>query len=44
MDRLAEDGIYGPATANRVRFMQGRANLAVDGITGPATWRYLHGG
>ena len=34
---LAEDGIYGPKTTDRVRYLQERANLAVDGIAGPNT-------
>lgn len=34
---LAEDGIYGPKTADRVRYLQERAGLVVDGIAGPKT-------
>lgn len=39
--KLAVDGIYGPKTEERVRYLQRRAGIAVDGITGPVTWRTL---
>jgi hypothetical protein len=44
LPRLAVDGVFGPATEARVKYMQQRAGLAVDGIVGPATWRQLLGG
>lgn len=39
--RLAVDGVFGPLTEERVRYLQTRANIAVDGIVGPQTWRVL---
>lgn len=39
---LAEDGIYGPKTEDRVRYLQERADIAVDGITGPNTLGVLN--
>lgn len=38
LPRLAEDGIFGPATRARVIYYQGRAGLVADGIVGPKTW------
>jgi murein DD-endopeptidase MepM/ murein hydrolase activator NlpD len=34
---LAKDGIYGPETEDRVRYLQDRAGITVDGIAGPHT-------
>lgn len=42
--RLAEDGIYGPKTEGRVRYLQERADLVVDGIAGPNTLGVLNMG
>lgn len=39
--RLAEDGVYGPATEAGVRELQRRAGIGVDGIAGPQTRRVL---
>lgn len=36
-ESLAEDGIYGPNTEERVRYLQDRAEIQVDGIAGPET-------
>jgi len=44
LSRLGVDGIFGPATEARVKYMQKRAGLAVDGVVGPNTWRRLLGG
>lgn len=38
---IAADGIFGPATENRVKTFQKAHALAVDGIAGPATWAVL---
>jgi hypothetical protein len=38
---IAVDGIFGPATAARVRRFQQTHSLAADGIAGPATWAVL---
>lgn len=38
---ISVDGIFGPATAARVRRFQQAHSLAVDGIAGPATWAVL---
>lgn len=38
---LVADGVFGPATEDRVRVMQRSRKLAVDGIVGPKTWREL---
>lgn len=35
------DGIYGPATADKVRGLQAMFGLTADGIAGPATWRVV---
>lgn len=36
------DGIFGAATENAVRQLQGYSDLEVDGIVGPLTWAALH--
>lgn len=41
LPRLAEDGIFGQQTRDRVMHFQNRAGLAVDGIVGPKTWAGL---
>jgi len=41
LPRLAEDGVYGPATRRRVVYFQERAGLATDGVVGPKTWAGL---
>jgi hypothetical protein len=38
---LAEDGIFGPKTRDRVHAFQRSAKLVVDGIVGPKTWAAL---
>lgn len=38
---LVTDGVFGTATAARVRYLQQRAGIAVDGIVGANTWRVL---
>lgn len=38
---LVEDGSFAPSTDKAVRFMQGKAGLAVDGVVGPATRKVL---
>ncbi len=42
MPALAKDGIYGPETEARVRYLQERAGIAVDGIAGPVTLGVLN--
>ncbi|MCX2924428.1 peptidoglycan-binding protein [Streptomyces sp. NEAU-W12] len=39
---LAVDGMYGPATANKVKEVQRSKGLAVDGVLGPQTSRYMN--
>ncbi|MFD5467981.1 peptidoglycan-binding protein [Kitasatospora sp. NPDC127059] len=39
---LAEDGYYGPATAQAVRDFQARVGLGVDGVYGPQTRRAMY--
>lgn len=41
LSRLAEDGIFGSKTADRVKHMQRQSGLVVDGIVGPKTWAKL---
>ena len=38
---LAEDGVFGPATAAAVRAVQQLSGIAQDGIVGPQTWSVL---
>jgi peptidoglycan hydrolase-like protein with peptidoglycan-binding domain len=40
-DPLIEDGLYGPITAERVRFFQESWGLTIDGVAGPETWSFL---
>lgn len=40
-DRLALDGVYGPAARNGVKRFQSRSGLLVDGIVGPVTARAM---
>lgn len=35
---LERDGLFGPKTTSRVRYLQKRAGVTVDGIVGPVTW------
>jgi peptidoglycan hydrolase-like protein with peptidoglycan-binding domain len=44
LSRLAVDGYFGAKTADRVRYMQQKANLTVDGVVGKNTWARLLGG
>ena len=39
---VERDGVYGPATANAVRQIQGVFGLEPDGIVGARTWRALY--
>ncbi|MFH7596451.1 peptidoglycan-binding domain-containing protein [Streptomyces racemochromogenes] len=39
---LAEDGYYGPATAQAVRDFQARMGISVDGVYGPQTRRAMY--
>ncbi|GAA1470381.1 peptidoglycan-binding domain-containing protein [Microbacterium thalassium] len=41
VDPLLVDGVYGPVTAERVRFFQESWGLTQDGIAGPETWSFL---
>ncbi len=41
VEPLVVDGIYGPVTAERVRFFQESWGLTQDGIAGPETWSFL---
>ena len=36
--KIAEDGVYGPLTADAVRTFQGIFNLPQTGVTDYATW------
>lgn len=38
---LVEDGSFAPSTDKAVRYLQGKAGLAVDGVVGPATRKVL---
>lgn len=38
---LPDDGLFGPATHNRVQWYQRMRGLTVDGIVGPKTWREM---
>jgi peptidoglycan hydrolase-like protein with peptidoglycan-binding domain len=40
-EKLAVDGIFGPATQSAVKSFQARFKLGVDGIVGPVTWNTL---
>ncbi|MED7952908.1 peptidoglycan-binding domain-containing protein [Streptomyces sp. BE303] len=40
--KLAVDGIFGPATRTKIKWIQGCHGLAKDGIVGPATWNALY--
>jgi len=42
LEPLAQDGIYGPKTQTRVRYLQQRAGLEVDGIADPRTLAVLN--
>jgi len=39
--KLADDGVFGPATEASVRAFQRKLGLVPDGIVGPASWREL---
>ncbi|NNU27664.1 peptidoglycan-binding domain-containing protein [Isoptericola sediminis] len=38
---LVIDGVFGPLTAERVRFFQESWGLTIDGTVGPETWSFL---
>jgi hypothetical protein len=38
---IVADGVYGPATKNRVQWFQSARGLATDGLIGPKTWTNL---
>ncbi|MFB7379809.1 peptidoglycan-binding protein [Kitasatospora purpeofusca] len=40
--RLTVDGIFGPSTRTKIRWIQGCHGLPRDGIVGPATWDALY--
>ena len=40
-NRIAEDGIFGPATGQAVKFYQYKNKLTIDGICGPQTLKSL---
>lgn len=41
---LTADGVYGPATADKVRYFQQRRGLRVTGVFTPTDWKVLMGG
>lgn len=38
---LPDDGLFGPATHNRVQWYQRMRGITVDGVVGPQTWREM---
>lgn len=41
LEPLTIDGIFGPRTEARVRYLQQRAGITADGVAGPVTWAVL---